>query len=87
MKFRITTSKDIYNDKCKEISILSDLGFTFSSRNFHGKERIIIDGDIEREINSLEELFNLIEKISNEVRIYKSPPVYGYSYTIEIYND
>lgn len=87
MKFRLTTSRQIYNDKCKEIAILSELGFTFASRNFHGKERIIIEEDVEIEINSLEELMKFIEKISEEVIISKSPACYGESYTIEIYND
>ncbi len=70
MKFTLTTSRNNYEDYPNEIEKLTELGFSF--------DESWIEEDIEIEINTLEELIELSEKVGFELIVDKN--------SIEIYN-
>ena len=55
MKFKLTTSGNIYKYKKNRID-LEKLGFTFKRTYLHNRVRYFIEGEPEIEFNSLEEL-------------------------------
>jgi hypothetical protein len=81
MKFRLITTKAIYEDPDddddieseNEMSFLSKLGFEFEKRIVFEKERTFIedkvnDKHVEIEINNLEDLLNFINELQqNEI--------------------
>lgn len=91
MKFRLTTSKQIYIEEDKEeIDFLSSLGFQFRSADEDGhifiEDRDINGQEMAIEINSLQELIIFIQKTGCIV-LSESHPVFDKDHTIEIYND
>ena len=73
MKFELSTSKHFYPDKNERIE-LSKLGFTFRPSEY---KEYAIEGTLEIEINSLEELIEFSKEFGELIIEDKSIEIYN----------